>query len=233
MSSKISGISKELMEDIFKSLLQETKEFSQNQWEETLSWLNPFRDCPKMRTDKVPFSEVMLHRFGSKEVTDYRLKGEIVLVKTTLHEREVKSWTQPLMTSSQEYFCGLLLKKENGRYYALMQAVEEAGTIGSCQIGPTVQTNIAQAYFKGFSQIYLPLFQNPEERKVLFEVTYSGEGGRFYKDQGHYTAVLASHSEIKNNDPRYQWVSLGTLKKAVLKENILNAHARNFLPLLI
>lgn len=200
---------------------------------ELFAWLKERRAQTAIRSRRVSLSEVMEHRFGARTVTDDRIKDCVALVKTVLHEREVREWAQPLMFSPVEHLCGLILKKAGGDYYGLMQAVEEPGIIGSCQVGPTVQTDIMPNAGKGVRQNYLPLFDNPRNGTLLFDGVQSEEGGRFFRDKKRYRAILLSANAVTHPEERYRWVPMGCLKRALSRENTVNMYVRTFMAMLL
>jgi oxidase EvaA len=183
------------------------------------SWLKEMRSRPQVSAEKIPLRKASALRSGRPA-----LQTEIVCVKSGLLGRETFSWSQPLLAGRYQLY-GLILRRAAGRWWALVQAVEEAGVVGGCQIGPTVQTDAPR--FPGQEQPHLGAFQDLRGKTVIFDVTQSSEGGRFYKDRKRYLAMV-SGSEVLPTGNRHRWVTLPTLFRAVREENTVNMFARTF-----
>lgn len=193
-----------------------------------LSWLREMRSRAALSARRVPFGRVLARRTGSSRVTGEKVREDFVCIKSVLLGREIRHWSQPLMAGRNQLY-GLILRKAAGRWWALMQAVEEAGVVGGCQIGPTVQTDAPE--FPGQRQVHLPAFRDLRGKTVLFDVTQSSEGGRFYKDRKRYVALAGGETVQAGN--RCRWISLPTLLRAVREENTVNMFARTFVSTLL
>lgn len=224
-------ISRELRLQIFKNIIEDRDD--EAELIGVFEWLKHFRSRPRLESEKVPLCAVMLNNFGSRDVMEKNLEDEFVFIKSTLHEREVKSWCQPLMYSQYEHLCGLIVRESQGKHHALLQLIEEPGNNYGFQIGPTVQTNVTRSNLSIIDQPYFVAFKSLKTKNVLFDVFLSEEGGRFYKDKKRYVAILLRDEEIDNNYHHYKWVSLGTFQKAVQTENAVNIFARTLLSILV
>ena len=193
-----------------------------------LSWLREARSRAKLSARKVSLGRVLARRTGSPRVTDEKVRDDFVCIKSVLLGREIHYWSQPLMAGHAQLY-GLFLRRAAGRWWALLQAVEEAGIAGGCQVGPTVQTDAPE--FDGQRQIHLAAFRDLRGKSVVFDVTQSSEGGRFHKDRKRYVALIGGDS-LPSGD-RYRWVSLPTLLRVVREENAVNIFARTFVSTLL
>jgi len=202
--------------------------------EELLAWLEEHRRAAQLRSEKVGLSEAMKARFGDPSVTDGRLEDQIALLKITLHEREVKTWCQPLMFDRTEQLCGLVIRRAATGFEALVQAVEEPGIVDSVQLGPTVQTDVSRSRPDPPEQGYRASFERRLERQqILFDVVLSEEGGRFFRDQRRYAAVLSEDGHPHTPAENWRWASLSDLKQAIETPNVVNIFARTALAILL
>jgi len=203
------------------------------EFKKTMQWLEELRALPTIFCEKVAFSQIMQGTHGAHDINDNSIKDFVICVRTVLHEREIRGWTQPLMINQKVEICGLVIKKSVNSFYCLVQALEEPGIINGYQIGPTVQTGILAGpdYLK--NQPYLKLFENPSAKQLIFDVVLSDEGGRFFKNTKRYLTILVSESELDNDNPRYRWVSVATIKKLVAIPNTVNIFARTLLSILL
>jgi oxidase EvaA len=214
---------------LLRSLLSER--LDESELGGVLGWLGAARSSPRLRPEKVSLAETLSHRRYGSTVDDLGLRDQIVFVKCNLREREIPHWTQPLLVSQGGSLCGLLVRKDRGRYSGLMQVVEEPGIIGGAQIGPTVQVGMSADRQDAEEVPYHRLFATPARDSVLFDVPQSQEGGRFFRDAISYLAILPADAPPAVG-VEYRWIGLSTLKAAITTENTVNLHARTLLCML-
>lgn len=217
--------------ELYKNIVRDFD--TETELKQTLQWLEDIRTRPTILCEKVALSQIIQGPPGANDVNDYNTKNFIICVRTVLHEREIKGWTQPLMINTNRETCGLIIKKVGGSFYCLVQALEEPGIINGYQIGPTVQTGIPAGPDSLKNQPYLKFFENPLDEQIVFDVALSDEGGRFFKDTKRYLGILISEEELENDDPRYHWVSMATIKKLIAIPNTVNIFARTLLAILL
>lgn len=224
-------ISDSLRLELYSNIVQGLN--SGDELKQTLQWLEDLRAHPTILSEKVTFSQIMKKLYGTDDVNDHRIQNFFVCVKTILHEREIKEWTQPLMMHQKEEICGLIIKKIKNSFYCLLQALEEPGIIGTYQIGVTVQTDVLSDTNSLRNQQYLKFFENLSDKKVLFDVILSDEGGRFFKDKKRYLGILVTEDWLKDEDYGYRWVSVATIKKLIAIPNTVNIFARTLFAILL
>src|SRR3989338_8353131 len=200
---------------------------------QTMQWLEELRALTTIFCEKIALAQIMQVLRGANDINDNSIKDFVICVKTILHEREIRGWTQPLMINQKVEICALVIKKSGNSFYCLVQALEEPGIINGFQIGPTVQTGILAGPDSLKNQPYLKLFENPSANQLVFDVVLSYEGGRFFKNTKRYLAILVSEGELDNDNPRYRWVSVATIKKLVAIPNTVNIFARTLLSILL
>lgn len=233
MITNVDASENEVLNEHRPRLLREllSQRVDEHELEDVLAWLNAARAKPTLETERVSLRQVVNDGPGPGVVDDLGLKDWVVFVKSTLRDREVMQWTQPLLVSRGLNLCGLLVRRHEGRYDGLMQIVEEPGIIEAAQIGPTVQVGMSVDRRETAGVPHYPLFAPPAREELLFDVPHSEEGGRFFRDTISYRAVYRDGAE-ETVGPRYRWVGLSTLKAAITIENTVNIHARTLLCML-
>src|SRR5690606_25998035 len=74
----------------------------------------------------------------------------VIGVRAEIGNREVASWTQPLVKSAQEGIIAFIIKKINGVYHFLVQAKMESGNFDIIELAPSVQC-LTGNYRKGLN----------------------------------------------------------------------------------
>src|SRR3990167_1576910 len=81
------------------------------EFKKTMQWLEELRALPTIFCEKVAFSQIMQGTHGAHDINDNSIKDFVICVRTVLHEREIRGWTQPLMINQKVEICGLVIKK--------------------------------------------------------------------------------------------------------------------------
>ena len=61
---------------------------------------------------------------------------------------------------------------------------------------------------------------------------HSEEGGRFFRDQKRYVAILLPESRLPSAEEGYRWASINALKTAVELTNKVNVFARTLVAMI-
>ncbi|MGE3653811.1 MAG: NDP-hexose 2,3-dehydratase family protein, partial [Flavobacteriales bacterium] len=157
----------------------------------------------------------------------------VIAVRAELGNREVNSWTQPLVKSAQEGIIAFIIKKINGVYHFLVQAKLESGNFDIIELAPTVQC-LTGNYRKGLNEYevaFLEYVLEPEKynAKVRYNTYQSEEGGRFFEEQNQ-NMMIEVGEEFNNHLPdKYIWMTLNQLKSFIKYNNYLNIQSRSLL----
>ncbi len=141
--------------------------------------------------------------------------------KTTCDTREVRSWSQPLITVESKGLTILLLRKIGEELQCLLSIKKEIGIDGGYSITTSYSINPEMP----FEEI---TFENSE---TLVEYNQSDEGGRFYKNEILNRVVLIQN-EIALKDNQY-WVSMSGLKNILQMSNIASIQLRGISSVLL
>lgn len=144
-------------------------------------------------------------------------------IDVQIQNREVTSWTQPIVASKERKLNCLYVKKIEGTYHYLFQFCNEIGLTTYVEIGPTfhnVDINNVDKY--PYANLY-------KSGKILFESVLSEEGGRFYHEENIYTVIELPENINIELLPNYYWGTLYSVKSLLKKACKINIEARTLL----
>lgn len=136
--------------------------------------------------------------------------------------REVKYWSQPLISDHKQAFNAFIIKKKKDDNFYLLKITLEPG-LNNAKFTTTINIKNFEAKKKYQDKYYYNYFKN---KKNLKKFIYSDEGGRFYQNQS-----LNCIKEIKSNQnfilkKNFKWVSHNQMIDLINK-NLLTIEARN------
>lgn len=209
-------------------------ENSLNTTEEIISWITRLKAFAELEVVKIPLNKV--EKWTKDEDRVYHQDDkyfEIIAVKAEIGNREVASWTQPLVKSSQEGLIAFIIKKINGVYHFLVQAKMESGNFDIIELAPSVQC-LTGNYRKGLNEYeveFIDYVLNPEEHgaKVYYSTFQSEEGGRFYQEQNKNMIIEVFDDFDTNVSDKYNWMTLNQIKTFIKFNNYLNIQSRSLL----
>lgn len=150
---------------------------------------------------------------------------------TGASDREVASWTQPVIKQDECGILGILTKKINGIRHYLLQAKFEPGNKHLLQLSPTLQateSNLKRAH-KGKKPLLAEYFENQDRAKVILSVESVEDGGRFFLKTNRNMIVEVDESEEINVPDNFIWLNLYQLKKLMKKDLVANSLTRSIL----
>ncbi len=136
---------------------------------------------------------------------------------------------QPVLIQSEIGYLGILCKKINGVLHFLMQAKIEPGNVNKIQISPTIQatkSNFTQKH-GGKKPAYLEYFLNAIPENILVDQIQSEQSSRFLGKRNRNIIVMTDdETEVL---PSHRWMTLGTIKRLMTIENLVNMDTRTVL----
>ncbi|RDG38274.1 NDP-hexose 2,3-dehydratase family protein [Streptomyces corynorhini] len=198
-----------------------------------LSWFTGERSRHDVRAERVPLSSVRGWRQGAETIEheDGRY-FRIAAVSVRAGNREVVSWTQPLLEPVGVGIAAFLLREIGGVRHVLVHARAEGGCLDTVELAPTVQCTPG-------NYAHLP----PEERprfldavlgvpasRVRYQAVHSEEGGRFLNARNRYLVVEAVGADAAlDPPPGYAWATPAQLGALTRHGHYLNVEARTLL----
>lgn len=153
----------------------------------------------------------------------------IIGVKVTgAADREVPSWTQPMLKQEEIGISGVIVQKKDNVTKYLFYAKFEPGNINNVQISPALQVsegNLSLAH-KGKRPRLAEYFDGTKGR-LLKSVEGVEDGGRFYHKVNRSMLVEVEESEEVPVTEDYIWLTVPEIKKLLLCDRVVNSLARN------
>ena len=136
--------------------------------------------------------------------------------------REVKKWSQPLLSDFKNSLNTFLVKREKNQNFYLLKIIIEPG-LSSAKFTSTLNIKNYNPK-KDYSKIeFFNFFKN---KNGLQKFIYSDEGGRFYRNETHnYVKILKKNDKL-NIKKNFYWVSHNQIIDLINK-NLVSIEARN------
>lgn len=203
-----------------------------NSIEDIISWITKLKAFAELEVHSIPLKNVKYWQKDDMSLFHKDRKYfEVIAVNAEIGNREVATWTQPLVKSAQEGLIAFIIKKINGVYHFLVQAKMESGNFDIIELAPSVQC-LTGNYRKGQNEYEVPYIDfvlNPEKygAKVHYSTFQSEEGGRFYKEQNK-NMIVEVYDDFDLDD-KFNWMTLNQIKTFIKFNNYLNIQSRSLL----
>lgn len=180
----------------------------------------PLTDMPQWNID--PQSGYITHESGTFfSIIGVRVSGAA--------DREVSSWSQPMLKQSEVGISGVIRKVIQGVPHYLFYAKFEPGNIDRVQLSPALQVsegNLSRAH-RGDNPRLVEYFKEGGKGRLLKTVTGVEDGGRFYKKINRTMIVEVDEQEDVPITDDYIWLTRPQIQKLLLIDNVVNSLARN------
>lgn len=200
--------------------------------EEIIQWMTALKFKYELGVEQIGLSNMKKWIYDGNTIHHEANKYfDVIGVRCEIGNREVVSWDQPMVRSSQKGLMGFIVKKINGIYHFLVQAKLESGNFDIVEMAPTVQC-LTGNYRKGANEYTIPYLEevlNAPEDKIWYATYQSEEGGRFFQEQNLNTIVEVGEEFPIEVDPNYCWMTLNQMMSFVTYNNYLNIAARSLL----
>ncbi len=197
-----------------------------------LAWLKERQQSYPVTVEEVGVNEVQGWRVDPVSGNITHASGKffsIIGVKVTgAADREVPSWSQPMLRQEEVGISGVIMQKKKGVMHYLFYAKFEPGNINRVQISPALQVsegNLSLAH-KGKRPRLAEYFDGIKGRLVA-SVTGVEDGGRFYHKVNRSMLVEVDESEEVPITEDYIWLTLPQIKKLLRVDLVVNSLARN------
>ncbi len=216
---------------VLKSIL--TSEGALHSIDNILSFVTKLKSNYELFVEKIPLNHVQNWVIKNDTIEHFQKKYfKIIAVEVTIDNREVISWTQPMVEPAQEGLCAFVCKEINGVLHFIVQAKLECGNFDIIEFAPTVQC-LTGNFRTNDNQIsdlpFLKYILNAPKKQIIFDTLQSEEGGRFYKEQNRNVLVYAGDEIPILLPENYIWMTLNQLQTFIKYNNYINIQARSLL----
>lgn len=217
------------VKQIIKSAL--TNGNSLNAFDEVINFITKKKAFYELVVDRIP-----LRQISNWEITDFDIKHiedkyfRIIGVEVTIGNREVVSWTQPMVEPAQDGICAFVCKEINGVLHFAVQAKLECGNFDIIELAPTVQCLTDNYKNTQISEVpFLDFVLSAPKENVIFDNLQSEEGGRFFREQNRNMVVLANDDLDVALPENFIWLTLSQLLTFIKYNNYINIQARSLI----
>ena len=154
----------------------------------------------------------------------------VIAVHVEISNREVSSWSQPMIEPAQDGLCAFVCKEIDGLLHFAVQAKLECGNHDIIEFAPTVQCLTGN--YRKTKENALPFLDyvlNAKPEQKIYDAMQSEEGGRFYREQNRNLIVMAGDEIPVVLPERYIWMTLSQMYTFLKFNNYLNIQARSLI----
>ncbi len=199
--------------------------------ENIITFLAKLKSAYDLQIRRIPLDRLEDWNFDHSEI--YRKDRrffKVIGVEVEISNREVVTWTQPMVEPAQEGLCAFVCKEINGILHFAVQAKLECGNHDIIEFAPTVQCltgNYRQT--KEGTLPFLEYVLNVKDDRIVYDSMQSEEGGRFYREQNRNMIVLGGEEVPVELPDHYIWMTLSQLFTFLKFNNYLNIQARSLI----
>jgi len=166
----------------------------------------------------------------------------VIPVRVEIENREVQSWSQPMVQPVQDGLCAFVCRKINGILHVAMQLKLECGNHDVVELAPTVQTITGNYRTTSRGKIpFLDYVLEAPQEQIVYDTLQSEEGGRFYQEQNRNMIVILpdqASKELEETFPFYSdlygelpenyiWMTINQVIDFMRFNNFVNIQARS------
>ncbi|MRH92285.1 NDP-hexose 2,3-dehydratase [Nocardia sp. SYP-A9097] len=203
---------------------------------EILSWVTGLRARREVVATRITLPEVRdWTRRADRIEHDSGAFFDIRAVAVDGGNREVNSWTQPMIAPHGLGVIAFLAARMRGVLHVLVNARSEPGFLDFVELAPTVQCT-PDTYDQLPSLTRPPFLDDvlgaPPDR-IRFDTILSEEGGRFFHARNRYLVIevdpLPERTEPDSGPSRYRWMTVGQLVGLTRYSHYVNVQARSLI----
>ena len=204
---------------------------------ESIGWLDQWKANHHFLVRRIGLSALDEWHFDAHGFLSHREDRffRIIGLNISGADREVSSWSQPILCNPEIGVVGLLTRERSGRRQYLMQAKAEIGNRNLVQLAPTVQ--FTPGNYLHNPRLEKPFlfddFQKHSRFPSLFETLQSEEGARFFRE-AHQHRILCLPDHVDLNPPAdYRWLDQDEIGFFLHFGDLVNSCARSILACLL
>ena len=152
----------------------------------------------------------------------------IIAFRIEADNREVPTWTQPLIKPHEKGIIAFIVKKINNVLHLLVQAKVEPGNFDVVEMAPTVQclTGSYHDVPPNDRPPFLDYVLNAKPEQIWYSALQSEEGGRFFREQNLNLIIEADELLDIQTPYGYIWMTINQIKEFIKYNNFVNVQAR-------
>ncbi|MBP2329151.1 oxidase EvaA [Kibdelosporangium banguiense] len=196
------------------------------------SWITDSRVREDVETKLVDLTGVEgWHRSEDRISHETGTFFDVMAVDVQAGNREVLSWTQPMIESRNLGVVAFLIKRIRGVVHALVNARVEPGYLDVVELAPTVQCT-PENYTHLPPEARPPLLDevlSAPPDLIHFDTVLSEEGGRFFHTRNRYVIVEVPPDRDIEAPNDFRWMTLHQLAGLMQHSHYVNIQARSLI----
>ena len=182
-----------------------------------------FKKKDYIKKKKISFYNLQNWKIKKDKIFDENKKFFLIkFFKVYANAREVKSWSQPLLSDFSKNLNIFLIKKFENNHYYLLKIISEPG-LKSAIFTSTV--NIRN-YDKKKNYKNIDYYEFLIKKRIYSKFIFSDEGGRFYRNETYNLIKILNKKEKFIKKKNFYWFSHNQVIELINK-NLLSIEARN------
>jgi oxidase EvaA len=193
---------------------------------EVLNWITEARVRAEVDTTLLNLRDVHGWQRSADRIShDTGRFFDVMAVAVRAGNREVGSWTQPMIESRNLGIVAFLVRRVDGVLHALVNARVEPGYLNVVELAPTVQcTPENYADLPEDRPPFLADVLDAPATAIRFDAVLSEEGGRFFLTRNRYLVVEVDHDFDVPED--FCWLAVRQLVGLMQHSHYVNIQAR-------
>ncbi|WP_329580375.1 NDP-hexose 2,3-dehydratase family protein [Kitasatospora sp. NBC_01250] len=191
------------------------------------SWFAAHRRRSGFRVARIAFDRLVGWGFDPGAGTLTHDSGRFFSVEGLRVEAgdEVGTWEQPILVQREIGILGIVVREFDGVLHFLMQAKLEPGNTGAVRLSPTVQATRSNytGVHQGRAIPYIEHFVAPRSGRLLVDGLQSERSSWFLRKRNRHMVVEAVGEVAAHQD--FCWLTLGQLRRLLLRDNTLSMEA--------
>ena len=203
--------------------------------EEIIRWYVDQKVKYELETERIPISELDTWRIDSYKIFNIinpQRYFSVIALKIEMGNREISSWTQPMIKDLNYGCVGLIVKNFKGVAHYLFQTKVMPGNIDIIDLSPTVSiSNSFMAIQEEAQPIFVKYFTNLSKKSninVIYSNIQSEEGGRFYHFQNRNMIVEIPENEELDILDNYMWITYNQMAQFIPR-GMFNIESRSLI----
>jgi dTDP-4-dehydro-6-deoxy-alpha-D-glucopyranose 2,3-dehydratase len=194
-----------------------------------LSWFVEAKTLCDWSVRLIPVNQVRgWKRTDDEIVDDAEQDFRIIGVQVAAGNREVATWTQPLLEPRGQGLAIFVARPINDVLHVLVQARPEIGLLDLVEMGPTVQLLPGEDPSSAGDPFVKDIATGAVGR-IRYDTVLSEEGGRFHLALTRYRVVEVGEEFPVEVPPNYCWLTVRQLMDLLRHGHYLNIEARSLL----
>ncbi len=193
---------------------------------ELLSWFTGLRTECRLDAGRLPLGALPGWHRDDKEISrDDGRRFRVVAVDVRAGNREVTSWSQPLIEPVGTGLSAFLVREFDGVLHVLVRARTEGGFLDGVELGPTVQC-MSACELEEETSPFLARIPAAGSPLIRYEALHAEEGGRFLNAVSRYVIAEADGPAPGALPPDHAWVTVGQLTALLRHSQYVDVQAR-------